>query len=177
MAELPPGRRVITRSKSEQRVNLKELLGRVPSDAEKDLFTRRAVELINQRTLDGKDLEGKTFTPYSAAYADKKGVSRTSVDLFLEGDMLGSIKKINETKNTVSFGITDSEEAAKSENHNKGVSLPKREFFGITRSEAKKIADEVSTGEPQEEQPRRRTLAELRDALAAISLGRDDDEA
>lgn len=176
MAELAPGKRVISKDKSEQRVNLKTLLGREPTEKEKDSFIAEAIEHINQRTLSGKDLEGSKFQRYSKEYAEKKGVTRDSVDLFLKGDMLDSIEPVEKTKNTVTFGILGSTEALKSYNHNTGDTLPKREFFGITRKEAeaiiKRVEDKEESAEVEEE--RGFTLAELKAALESLGLTQEE---
>ena len=136
------GKITITKKKTQQKINLRELLGHAPSDEQKKLFTEMAIERINERTLNRTDINNRKFTKYSKEYASKKGVTRNSVDLFLEGDMLSSIQPLEETRDTVVFGIDSSEEKQllKSHGHNKGGgNLPQREFFGITEKEAKKI--------------------------------------
>lgn len=137
------GKRVISKNKTEQKINLRKLLGRTPTRDEKILFAELSIELINNRTLDGKDINNKKFTKYSKGYAEKKGVPRSAVDLFLDGDMLDAIETTAETRDTVSFGIIGGIDAKKSDNHNKGVTLPKREFFGVTKKEANRILDAI----------------------------------
>ena len=166
MADLPEGKRTINKSKSEQRVNLKSLLGRTPTQREKIAFVELAIDTIENRTLDGVDIDRKKFRQYSAEYAEKKGVTRDSVDLFLTGDMLDSIDPISQTTNTVTFGIEGGTAALKSDNHNKGVTLPKREFFGITQNEAERIAAEIR----EEPTDTSFTLGELRAALALLDI-------
>ena len=178
MAELA-GKRVINKNKTEQRFNLKELLGSKPTESQKQLFAELAIDLIDNRTLDGKDINGKKFTKYSKAYAELKGVTRSSVDMFLEGDMLDSMDEIARTANTVTVGITGDTNSKKSDNHNNGVTLPKREFFGITKKEARKLAKEVKRVEPSASIPASRTsqvdsasisLSELRSALSLLDI-------
>ena len=165
------GKRKISKSKSEQTVNLKQLLGEVPTQDQKSRFAREAIEVINQRTLDGKDVDKSKFTPYSEAYAERKGVTPDSVDLFLSGDMLESLKLTKDTPHTVSFGIEGGDAAKKSFYHNTGDgNNPKREFFGITRSEAEKIAESIKKDVVDREDSVGFTLAELRAALTAIGL-------
>lgn len=171
MAELPRGKRTINKSKSIQRVNLKELIGRTPTDDEKNRFTLAAIELINDRTLDGKDINGKKFTKYSEKYAEQKGVSRDAVDMFLTGSMLDGINSISSTVNTVTFGIEGGVDALKSDNHNNGVTLPTREFFGITKAEAERIAREIADSKNQESIGF--TLADLQEAIKQIGLVQD----
>jgi len=166
------GKRKISKSKSEQTVNLKQLLGEAPTQDQKSRFAREAIEVINQRTLDGKDVDESKFTPYSEAYAERKGVTPDSVDLFLSGDMLESLKLTKDTPHTVSFGIEGGDAAKKSYYHNTGTAKggKKREFFGITRSEAEKIAESIKKDVVDREDSVGFTLAELRAALSAIGL-------
>jgi hypothetical protein len=169
MADLPKGKRTINKSKSEQRINLKSLLGRTPTQEEKERFALAAVELINNRTLDGKDIDGKKFTKYSEAYAEEKGVTRDSVDLFLSGDMLDSIEPVAQTANTVTIGLSGDLNLLKSDNHNRGVTLPKREFFGVTKKEADRIA-KIIKEDKIEVKESGFTLAELQNALRLLGL-------
>lgn len=164
MADLA-GQKKATLSELSQQIDLKEFLGRKPTDSEKSNFSELAIERINQRTLDGEDVGGSTFTQYSKEYADLKGVSRSSVDLFLEGDMLDGIgrRKSKERANTVFIQMKKGLETKKGYNHDVGDTLPKREFFGITKKEAKDIADQVKEAEPA-----RTRLSDLRRALNAV---------
>ena len=172
MAELI-GKRTITKSKTEQKINLRTLLGRKPTNEEKTLFAELSVELINNRTLDGKDIDGKKFTKYSKAYAAKKGVPRSAVDLFLDGDMLDSIDLTGETRDTIAIGIIGGVDALKSDNHNKGVTLPKREFFGVTRKEAESMIESIrddGDGDTTKTEARGFTLADLAAALKQLDI-------
>jgi hypothetical protein len=45
----------------------------------------KIVRYVIQRTRAGKDADGRPFTPYSAAYAKRKGVAPTDVDLTSRG--------------------------------------------------------------------------------------------
>lgn len=135
------GNTTFNKKKLTQRINLKELLGREPTPTEKENFVNEALNRIEDRTLDGNDVSGKKFKPYSKEYADKKGVSRNSVDMFLTGGMLESLKPIKETKNTVTFGIEGGDETLRGYNHQIGDTLPQRAWFGINKDEAQNIAE------------------------------------
>lgn len=137
------GKTTFKQSKLEQSVNLKELLGREPTPTEKSNFTSEALARIEERTLNGSDVNGEKFVKYSQEYADKKGVTRNSVDLFLTGGMLESLKPLKETTNTVSFGIEGGDETKRGYNHQVGDTLPQRTWFGITKDEAQNIAELV----------------------------------
>ena len=152
-----------------QEIDLSELLGRKPTSNEKRLFAEIAIDTINTRTLDGKTVNGGSFKPYSAAYAKEKGVTRDSVDLFLEGDMLESISRRSskEKSSTVFIQMEKGLQTKKAFNHNTGDTLPKREFFGITRNEAENIANQIAE---QQQETTRVTLADLRNALSLLDI-------
>lgn len=142
-------------------------MGKDATDAQRTLFAELAVEQINQRTLDGKTIHNGKFKKYSKEYADKKGVSRDSVDLFLEGDMLDSVSA-SAVGRDVEISL-DSDEAPKGYNHQVGDTLPKRPWFGLTTTEARQIAEQVK--EPTERQGF--TLSDLRAALATLDIEQD----
>lgn len=168
------GKRVITKNKTEQKINLRTLLGRKPTDEEKTLFAELSVELINNRTLDGDNIDGKKFSataPYSKDYAAKKGVPITAVDMFLKGDMLDSIRPLADTRDTVSFGISGGLDAKKSHRHNTGSKgMPKREFFGITQKEAANIVDAIGDDTEEVTEKRGFSLADLSAALKLLDI-------
>jgi hypothetical protein len=168
------GKRSITKNKTEQKINLRTLLGRKPTNEEKTLFAELSIELINNRTLDGDNVDGNKFSataPYSEAYAAKKGVPINAVDMFLKGDMLDSIKTLSETRDTVSIGIQGGLEAKKSHRHNTGSKgMPKREFFGVTKKEADKIVDTIKSDTVEAAEVSGFSLAELRAALELLDI-------
>lgn len=152
-----------------QEINLESYLDRKPTEGEKRAFAELAVDTINNRTLDGETINGGSFKKYTKAYADFKGVTRDSVDMFLEGDMLESIgrRKSKEKKSTVFIQMEKGLETKKAYNHNVGDTLPKREFFGLTDSEASQIADEIKE---RREESRTISLSALREALDLIDI-------
>lgn len=144
-----------------QRFNLKDLLGREPTDREKDLFVENAIQYIQDRTQSGQDINGSSFTSYTKEYAEKKGVSRSDVDLTLMGNMLDSIRKENQRKNLVKVLIDEGDEVLKAYNHNVGDTLPRRTFFGLNEDEAKEIAQNIK-------QEQRRTIGDLLDEVGGL---------
>ena len=124
-------------SKSEvsQEFNLKELLGYSPTNDQKELFYDLVVEKMVERTTSGKDIDNRKFTQYSPEYAKMKGVSRKSVDLVLNGDMLSSFEESSTSNpDIVKIMVKDSKdgvETLKSYNHNTGDTVPARTYFGI----------------------------------------------
>ncbi len=145
------GKKTITVDEMSQEIDLKRYLGRDATDKEKRLFGELAVERINSRTLDGKTIHGGKFKRYSEAYAEKKGVTRDSVDLFLDGDMLDNVVAQNANASKVRIEIDDSLDTKKGFNHNVGETVPKRPWFGITTQEARAMAEAVREDETAQE--------------------------
>jgi hypothetical protein len=156
----------ITLDELSQEVDLSEYLGRKPTSSEKELFADIAKATIESRTLDGKTINGGKFKKYSKTYADLKGVTRDSVDLFLKGDMLDGIgrRKSKEKSSTVYIQMKKGLQTKKSYNHNSGQTVPKREFFGITDAEASELANQIK------ESKKSTSISELKAALAMLDI-------
>ncbi len=134
-----------------QRINLsrffkEDLTG---NEAVKQAIAGKIIDLIVERTQAGKDANGgRLKSPYSDAYASSLdfkawGKSKNKVNMELTGGMMGSLEVIDSTGNEIIIGWTDKTENAKAYNHNKGITVPKREFFGVSDSEFKeKIASD-----------------------------------
>ena len=90
----------VTLNELSQEIDLKSYLGRKPTASEKRAFAELATDTIENRTLDGQTINGGKFKKYSKAYADIKGVTRSSVDLFLDGDMLNGIGRRSSKEKT-----------------------------------------------------------------------------
>ena len=155
-------------SEVSQEIDLKKYLGDKPTGEQKRVFAEIAKDVIENRTLDGHDIHGKKFKRYSEEYAEAKGVTRDSVDLFLEGDMLENIgrRKSKEKTNTLFMQMKKGLQTKKSFNHDTGDKLPKREFFGITDKEAKDIAREVK----KLNKKNKISFADLQAALALLDI-------
>ncbi len=170
----------VSLSELSQEIDLKDYLGRKPTKKEKQLFAELAVDTIENRTLDGRTINGGKFKKYSKSYAEFKGVTRDSVDLFLKGDMLENIdrRSSKEKSGTVFIQMKKGKETKKAFNHNTGDTLPKREFFGLTDKEASKIAEEIkdtkikvpTTQSTQTTQQTTTSLAQLRAALDLLDI-------
>lgn len=126
-----------------QEVDLEEILKRKPRPAEREAFVQKAIEKIANRTTSGKSLNGRDFKIYSEKYADKKGTSRSNVDLKLTGSMIRGLKRLSGQSSKVKFGIKGGVNSKKSFNHNVGDTLPKREWFGLQKKEINQIAKEI----------------------------------
>jgi hypothetical protein len=161
------GTRKISLSEIEQKINVNRRIGKKASIDELEAFAQEAIERIRSRTLDGEDINGRSFAQYSESYAKQKGVSRNSVDLFLEGDMLESLDyEIDEDKGTVTIKVLGDLQVKKGYNHHVGDRLPKRSWFGLTPREADEIASTVESTTEQSGV----TLADIQSAISAIGL-------
>lgn len=123
-----------------QEIDLGELLGREPTQDEIAAFQEEAIEQIIKRTQDGKRIDGKNFTKYSEAYAEKKGSDK--VDLTLMGDMLLSVDAESRS-GVVKLFIDDELNTKKGFNHHTGDTLPARPWFGLNKKEANEIAKRI----------------------------------
>lgn len=166
-AKRADGEIVVSLSEMNQEINLEKYLGREPTETEKQRFADLAIDTITTRTLDGKTINGGKFAKYSKAYADKKGVTQDSVDLFLDGDMLGSIRRRveGEKQNTLMIALQE-DQVPKGYNHNVGDTVKKRPWFGLTDLEAKAIANRINSSR----EPRQLTLSELRERLSRLGI-------
>jgi len=146
-----------------QEIDIKHYLGEKPTAKQKKVFADLAIDEIRSRTLQNEDINGKKFIKYDKKYAKQKGVSVNDVNLFLKGKLLDSIgrRKSNEKVSTVFLQMKKGKETLKAFNHNTGDKLKKREFFGITDEEARKIAQRI-----KDEEPDKKTLKELRESFA-----------
>ncbi len=110
-------------------------------DSFKDEVGQLAIQFIVDRTLEGKDKNGKAFKAYKPSYYNSKifdiyGKSRGSVNLELTGEMHASIDVLKPTQKGVLIGITDFENETKADAHINGKgNLPKRDFWGINNDE------------------------------------------
>jgi len=99
-----------------------------------------ALDRILQRTLSGKDVNDIAFTPYSAAYARKKG---GKVNLSASGEMLGSIdfQSGSSTETTITC---DSDIAGY---HEDGTpDMPQRQFMGLSDEDVDEMMEEIFMG-------------------------------
>lgn len=109
------------------------------------------VDAIRDRTEQkGKDVKGRPFKPYSKSYIQAKRkrfndpsnqdtTPKNFVDLNFTGKMFSSLTFITRPSRGVLF-FKSAEQSKKAFIHNTGKGrMPKREFFGISSIEQKKI--------------------------------------
>ena len=143
--------------KMSQEIDLGEILGRAPTQNEIAAFQEEAIEKIIERTQSSKDIDGRKFTKYSAAYAEEKGSDK--VDLTLMGDMLLSVDARNRG-GVIELFIDDDLNTKKGYNHQVGDTLPKRTWFGLNAKEADEIAKRINE----------ETLTSVSDAISAAAI-------
>lgn len=71
-------------------------------------IAQRVLEFIKDRTLSGKDINGKPFPGYTPSYAKQKG--QTNVDLYLSGEMLDNLQILKIGFNYITIGFSGSDE-------------------------------------------------------------------
>lgn len=125
-----------------------------------------------ERTVAGADLAGGQFEAYTAEYAKKKGVSRDAVDMVLTEKMLRSIIVEDAGDGKVRLRMKKGTETKKAFNHNTGDTVPRRTWFGMYDSEAKRIAGEVKAEFPEQQT----TAADIRRAIDGFDLEDITDE-
>jgi hypothetical protein len=109
---------------------------------EREVFGEAVVEFIRQRTLSGLDKNNRKFAKYTKEYAERKGVSRDDVDLFLDGEMLENLKVLSHSAGKIMIGYDKGDEInGKAEGNILGtygqpspVTKP-RDFLGITKKD------------------------------------------
>jgi len=104
-----------------------------------DAAAMKGIELIENRTSQGFDVNGRKFKRYSKEYADyrvEKGRNPFPVDLQFTGRMLASmnVKKSGRYNRLIFFrGGENAKKAAKNQRT--------REFFGLNQRERSAVAD------------------------------------
>ncbi len=110
-----------------------------------DMLSEIAIMIMGQikdRTVDGVDVDGRSFTKYSDSYAKwrkKEGYSTSPVDLTFSGHMLSAMTSTSTAKEAKIF-FMDTKDT-------KNVSAPDkafwnnedREFFGLSKNDEKLV--------------------------------------
>ena len=180
----------------EQTIDLKEVFGvdfRGMTSL-KEAIGGAIIERIRDRTAKG---EGISFTgdtarkvklksPYSKEYADSLefkafGKSRNSVNMKLTGDMLGLMDIKLQSGNQITIGWNDAEENAKAYNHSVGDTVPRRPFFGVSKSELKEIAKEFESEinealKNNQSDQRKAFESQVANLIASLTSGGQDGE-
>jgi hypothetical protein len=185
----------VTLSQIEQTVDLKELTGVDLSEARpiKEAIAQAIIDRIQSRTEAGEGLRFssngsatpvKLKSPYSNQYADSiefkaAGKRKSTVNMTLTGDMLASMDVLSTNGNSIKIGITDDTQIAKAFNHITGDTVPKRPWFGISKTELGEILSQFKPDIEKIKRSQTFTTDTESDALAVLdklrSFGGEDD--
>ena len=102
-----------------------------------------AVQMVAERTQDGKDMHDRKFKSYTSAYSNKRTKTGrgTKVDLTDKGNMLAAMTYRSKKGSVVIF-FRGADENLKAHGHHNGISkhgVPARPFFGLTKGEESRI--------------------------------------
>lgn len=166
-----------------QTIDLEELTG-IDLSGHRDLresIGQAMLDRISERTANMIDINGKGFkAPYSEEYQDTlefkaAGKSPGRINLYLTGDMLGTMQVDASTDSLVKIAVAK-DQAPKAYNHCVGETVPRRNFFGVTKRDVTKIladfADDIDAVRSDE----RQQDADTPDKLRLIDLLDFDDE-
>lgn len=133
------------------KINLSEMFGEEMPDNEalRLAVGQTIIDRIKERTQSGVDKRNQPFKKYSKRYINSDefeafGKSSGDVNLTLSGDMLELMEILRSSKNVLEIGWEDETQNAKAYNHTVGDTVPRRDFFGISKTELKEIASEFS---------------------------------
>lgn len=151
---------IFKKTKVEQTIDLKEVFG---TDFRGMRSLREAIgeAILNRIRERSQSGQGVSFsgnrarpvtlkTPYSKEYADSLdfkafGKSRSNVNMTLTGDMLNLMDIKRQNGNSITIGWNDSTENAKAFNHSTGDTVPRRPFFGVSKTELSDIKKEFKS--------------------------------
>lgn len=128
-------------------IDIKGLLGPLANDRDvREAFFQLAVDKMESRLDDGRDVNGKLFVGYSKDYIDSLAFNafnkrKNDVDMKLTGDMRASVDILDQNSSKIKIGVSE-DQAAKAFNHMTGDTVPRREWFGWKDAELKSIANE-----------------------------------
>ena len=131
------------------------------SKSERELIGLDIIDKIVSRTQSGIDKNGSKFPGYSKSYINSldfkvSGKSRGSVNLTLSGDMLASLKILDDKKSgsiTIGFDKGSDENARADGNirgtygSNKASASKARDFLGIQSKDLENILNKVTSGD------------------------------
>ncbi len=110
------------------------------------------IRTIQNRTLEGTDLDGRPFAPYSQRYIESRdfrlaGKSPGDVNLRLTQDMMNSLVVSETSPDSVTIWFSSDEAAQKAEWAEASDNGPSRRFFGVTDSELSTILGQYAAPE------------------------------
>jgi transposase-like protein len=158
-----PKSRTVSKTEVSQKINLREKLGQFSQvPAIREAFLQAVIDKIVERTQSSRDVNGKVFDAYSKSYKESLAFKvfgkSNKVDMTLTGDMLGSIDKLDETRDTATIAITGDDNILKAFAHITSFEghkyldgkVPKRDFFGVTEKEIDSIVSNFTPDQSPE---------------------------
>lgn len=101
------------------------------------------IRKIQLRTLEGIDIDGKRFAPYSKRYKDSKEFAlagkSSSVDLRFTHEMMNSLEVLESASGSLTIGFSNPEASKKAEWAEASDNGPSRRFMGVSESELSDI--------------------------------------
>ena len=138
-------------------INLNEMFGqRVPDTTTfKESVGQAIIDAIRDQAAESRDRKGKKYANRAGRYSKeyiasdefKAAGKDSTVDLKLTGDMLGLMDVVLTSRNTITIGWSESDEAAKAHGHILGSDpgpKVKRDFFGLPEDKYESIASGFS---------------------------------
>lgn len=163
-------------SEVSQTIDLSQFLDADYSEADKLSLGQELIDKMVERVESGQGLKFddranarvvKLTPQYSDKYAESvefkaAGKSKNKVNMKLTGDMLADItvEPLDGAKLKITFN--DETQIAKAYNHMEGDTVPKRTFFGVSKSDVKEA---LKGFEPKDTGPRNIRLLDLLRAL------------
>lgn len=143
----------------------------------RDQIGQAIIDRIVDRTAEGKAIGGQRDLkgPYSTAYKNSDDYAdhgkSGEINMELTGRMMDDIDIISETSNTIKVGFEERIEILKAFNHNTGDTVPKRQFFGVNKTEItaikKEFASELKELKESPPKEKKQTIGEL---IAEVNL-------
>jgi len=136
--------RKLSKSNVSLKINLKDLLGDIVNDEDtRAAIGQRAIDIILERTSEGRDANGRRFKKYSKDYMKSDefiafGKTETP-NLALSGDMLGLMTIVEESPSQITISWEDDEQLPKAYNHITGDTVPQRDFFNLNKKETEQL--------------------------------------
>jgi len=130
------------------------------SPAEREVLADEVIRHITERSQDGKGFRQETgrefkFPIYTSDYAKRKGVSRGSVDLTLDADMLAAVSLLSHSPDSLLIGFENgTEENAKADGNTRGTyGKPRpipgkaRPFLGLQKQVLNELVRQIRGGD------------------------------
>lgn len=116
------------------------------SEEQRKEVGQQIIKTIQERTLQGRNLDGSAFHPYSPRYVNSKefrlaGKSAKDVNLRFTEEMLTSLVVTKTGAGTVTIGFDSDYAAQKAQWAEAGDNGPSRRFFGVTPDELSSILE------------------------------------